>query len=47
MEKSKKVLQATILVAALAMIGAGIRMDGVRDVLSKAIMICMECIGIG
>ncbi len=43
----KMVLRIVILVAAVAFIAAGIVTHGFADVRGKAIMICLECIGIG
>lgn len=47
MKGYKKAIQAATFVIALGLIVLGLSMDGFRDVLSKAVMICMECIGIG
>ena len=41
------VLRIVLLIAAVAMIVAGIFNGGVNDVLQKAIKICTECIGLG
>lgn len=41
------VLRIVLLIAAVAMIIAGIFNGGVQDVLQKAIKICTECIGLG
>lgn len=46
-ESDKKMIRITILATATVMIIAGISGGEYRDVLSKAVMICMECIGIG
>ena len=43
----KMSLRITILAAAAALIVAGIFTQGFADVRGKAIMICLECIGIG
>ena len=43
----KKSVRLIILVASVIMIIAGAADNGYREVLSKAVMICMECIGIG
>ena len=45
--KAKIRAQRIILVAAVILIAAGLLDGGYRDVMSKAVMICMECIGIG
>ncbi len=42
-----KVIGIVLLVAALLLLGSGILLGGPFDVWSKAIRICMECIGIG
>ncbi|MBO4899110.1 MAG: hypothetical protein J5509_02360 [Lachnospiraceae bacterium] len=42
-----RIISVIILAAAIVMIIAGIADGGVRDVCGKAMMICMECIGIG
>ena len=43
----KRIISVIILAAAVVMIIAGIIDGGARDVMVKAVMICMECIGIG
>jgi len=43
----KSRLQPLILVLGIALIAAGIKQGDYRDTLMKAIMICLECIGIG
>ena len=43
----KNVARAALLVAAAALIAAGVRNGGMFDVLVKAINICTECIGLG
>ncbi len=45
--KSKTTVRLIGLIAAIALITAGLFDNGYRDVMSKAVMICMECIGIG
>ena len=40
-------LRAALLLAALALIVAGMLNGGMRDVLYKAKNICTECIGLG
>ncbi|MBE5901719.1 MAG: thioredoxin [Lachnospiraceae bacterium] len=47
MKKYRKSIQIAVLAMAVGMIAIGIRMEEFRDVLYKAVMICMECIGIG
>lgn len=42
-----KVARIGMLVAALLSIGAGVAAGQHRDVLQKAVMVCLECIGIG
>ena len=36
-----------LILAGCAMIAAGVHFDEVRIVLTKAIYICLECVGIG
>ncbi len=43
----KKTVRMIILVLAFGFIVAGIFDGGYRDTLIKAVMVCMECIGIG
>ncbi len=43
----KKTVRTIILVLALVFIVAGILNGGYRDTLVKAVMVCLECIGIG
>ena len=45
--KHKGLVQAVLVVAAAALILAGILNGSARDVLIKAITICSECIGLG
>ena len=45
--RGMRLLRATLLVAAIALIVAGILNGGMRDVLYKAKNICTECIGLG
>ncbi len=48
MGKSKiYILRLVLLILAVALIALGFLDGDVRDVWSKAVMICMECIGIG
>ena len=50
MERTNKiviVLRSILLVLAVVFIVIGFFGGDVRDVWSKAVMICMECIGIG
>jgi predicted MFS family arabinose efflux permease len=44
---SKKKISVILLIAGAALITAGIMQGDYRDTLSKAIIICLECIGIG
>lgn len=46
-DKRKPILQWTLLVVAVIMIVTGLSHNEFSDVLIKAVMICMECIGIG
>ncbi|MCR5099357.1 MAG: hypothetical protein K6B14_10500 [Lachnospiraceae bacterium] len=43
----KKTVRMIILVFAIGFIVAGIFDGGYRDTFIKAVMVCMECIGIG
>lgn len=43
----RRILQWGLLLAALALMSAGVAQGDARDVLMKASRICMECIGIG
>jgi len=45
--KRKKALQVFLLLAAAAMIAAGVLNGSMRDVWGKAVKLCMECVGIG
>lgn len=45
--KSKLIIRVTVLAAAVLMIIFGINGGGVKDVLGRAVMICLECIGVG
>ena len=45
--QKKNILKLLILSAAILMIAAGILNNEFMEVWSKAVMICMECIGIG
>lgn len=46
-EKNRLILLAVLTVVAIALIVIGRAMDGAADVLTKAINICTECIGLG
>ena len=41
------VARVVLLAVAIAMIAAGIANGGMRDALTKAVYICMECVGLG
>lgn len=43
----KKMLQIVLLLAAAAMVLAGILNGSMRDVWGKAATLCLECVGIG
>ena len=43
----KTVISAVLLAAGIALVTAGLMQGGYRDVLNKAVQVCMECIGIG
>jgi len=40
-------IRLTVFAAAVILLVLGVRNGGARDVLVKAVQICMECIGIG
>lgn len=43
----KKYIRIVLLIAALIFIVLGLMSNGFDEVRSEAVMICMECIGIG
>ena len=43
----KRIIKGTVLAAGLMLLVAGIICDGWHDVWNRAVMICMECVGIG
>ena len=43
----RRIIAATVFAAALCLIGAGIAFGDTAVVVTKAINICLECIGIG
>ena len=43
----KKIIRFGILGAAILFLAAGAATGGFTDVMSKAVRICLECIGIG
>lgn len=47
MRESAKCVRAALYAAALALIAAGVLNGGMRDVLTKAVAICTECVGLG
>ena len=47
MPRYKTAAQLVLLLSAMAMILLGIRLGEAGTVLSKAIRLCMECVGIG
>ncbi|MEE3494298.1 MAG: 4Fe-4S binding protein [Butyrivibrio sp.] len=46
-DKKKKLIWSVVLMAALILIAVGIKNKGFHDVMSKAIRLCYECMGIG
>ena len=46
-KKMRPVLRTAVLLAAFGMIAAGISNGEMQLIYQKAIMICLECIGIG
>ena len=46
-KKKKAILQAVLLLAGVLMIVYGVWRGEAETVLSKAIRLCMECVGIG
>ncbi|MCR4705806.1 MAG: hypothetical protein K5641_07060 [Lachnospiraceae bacterium] len=47
MERSKRIIRITLLLAGFVMLLMGIVAGGYRDIWTKAVMVCMECVGIG
>ena len=47
MVQRKRLLQSVLLAAAVLMIGFGVLRGEAYTVFSKAIRLCMECVGIG
>ncbi|MBO4845565.1 MAG: thioredoxin [Lachnospiraceae bacterium] len=47
MKEKTTVIRIVVLIAALALLVAGIIDGGFSDVMNKATRICYECIGIG
>ena len=45
--KKNHMIRLIILILALVLLAAGILTGGSTDIKSNAVMICMECIGIG
>ncbi len=44
---NKLLVRVATVVAAVVMIAYGLYAGGFKDVLSRAVMICLECVGIG
>ncbi|MBQ3791357.1 MAG: hypothetical protein II800_10510 [Lachnospiraceae bacterium] len=47
MKDVRKTVRLAVLAAAVILIIVGIRENGFREVMSRAVMICLDCIGIG
>ena len=47
MTKKKALAQSFLLFAGILMVGFGVWREEAETVLSKAIRLCMECVGIG
>ncbi len=47
MERKQKIIRWCLLALALVIAATGALTGGTRDVLTKAINICSECIGLG
>ena len=45
--RSGRLIQACLLIAGVAALAFGIYREEIKTVLTKAIYICLECIGIG
>ena len=45
--RNKLIIRAIVVIAAVLMIAVGINAGGYRDVLGRAVIICLECVGIG
>jgi hypothetical protein len=45
--KKRTITNSIVLAAELLMIVSGLFSDGFRDVMRRAVVICLECIGIG
>lgn len=47
MVQRKNIIRWIILVSAVILLITGVMNNSFRDVMIKAVMICMECVGIG
>ena len=45
--KRDRLIRLVVLILALVFLAAGLLTGGSTDIMSNAVMICMECIGIG